>query len=312
MAAADVGDDGSGEDPTVAALEAEFARRVGKPAAVFVPSGTMANQIALRLLGRPGTRVIAGATQHVVGFELGAAGVNAPIQLHPVRDIDGHLDLEEVIFAIERAEHHGRAASAIAVENPHMYAGGIPWELDRLAAVAGLGLPVHLDGARLFNAEVATGVSAAAYAAHATLVTACLSKGLGAPVGSVLAGDEDAMDRARVERKRLGGGLRQAGVLAAPGLVALRDHVERLADDHARAKRLAESLADRWPGSVDPDRVRTNIVMCERPDWRDVLGHLEERGVLAGTVAPGRLRFVTHLDVDDEGIDVAVQAIAGF
>lgn len=310
MAEAEVGDDGSGEDPTVNALEAAFAARVGKEAAVFLPSGTMGNQIALRLLGRPGTRVIAGATQHIVGFELAAAGMNAPVQLHSVGDGSGQLDPAEVAHAVELADHHWPEASAVFMENTHMAAGGVPWDLEALPAIASLGLPVHLDGARLFNAEVASGVDAAALAAPAVTVMCCLSKGLAAPVGSLLAGPAELMARARQERKRLGGGMRQAGVLAAPGLVALRDHVPRLADDHARARRLAEAVAERWPGSVDPAHVRTNIVVASHADAAGVLAELAAEGVLAGTVGPGRLRFVTHLDVDDEAIDRAAKVLA--
>jgi threonine aldolase len=254
--------------------------------------------------------VIAGATQHVIGFEAAAAGMNAPIQLHPVPDDEGMLEAADVAHAIELARHHWPDASAVFVENTHMASGGVPWDLERLQAVAAFGLPIHLDGARLFNAEVATGVPAADYAACATTVTACLSKGLGAPVGSLLAGSAELMVAARGHRKRLGGGMRQAGVLAAPGLIALRDHVDRLAEDHARARRLAEALAERWPGSVEPERVLTNIVVCTHDDTDAVLAHLEAEGVLAGTVGPGRLRFVTHLGIDDEGVERATKAIA--
>ncbi len=310
MAEAEVGDDGSGEDPTVNALEAAFGERVDKDAAVFLPSGTMANQIALRLLGVPGTRVVAGATQHVVGYEVAAAAMNASVQLHPVPDDDGVLDGTVVASAIEAAQHHWPPVSAVFVENTHMAAGGIPWSLGALDEVAALGLPVHLDGARLFNAEVATGVSAAEFAARATLVTCCLSKGLGAPVGSLIAGPAELMARARVERKRLGGGMRQAGVLAAPGLIALRDHVARLADDHSRARALAEAVATRWPGSLEPTRVVTNIVIWRHPDPAKVVAHLGGEGVLAGTVAPDRLRVVTHLDLDDAAVERAWDVIA--
>ncbi len=309
MADAEVGDDGSGEDPTVNRLEATFAERVGMEAAVFVPSGTMGNQIALRVLGRPGTVVVAGATQHIVGFELGAAGLNAPVQIHAVPDTDGVLDPADVGYAVALAQHHWPEVSAVAVENTHMYAGGVPWPLAPLDALAGLGLPVHMDGARLFNAEVAMGIPAADYAARTTTVTVCLSKGLGAPVGSLLAGPAELMTRARAERKRLGGAMRQAGVLAAPGLVALDEQVDRLADDHDRARALACAIAQRWPGSVDPDAVRTNIVVAVQADAAGVLARLETAGVLAGTVAPGRLRFVTHLGIDDDAIERACRAI---
>lgn len=314
MAAAEVGDDAYGEDPTVNALQDAFAERVGKPAALLVPSGTMGNQLALRLLAPPGTLVVAGRRQHVVIFEDGAASRNAGIGFHAVDDADGTIDPDDVAWAVEAVAHHHPAPGAVCVENTHMPAAGAPWPLERLEAVAavagGAGLPVHLDGARLFNAEVATGVPARAYASCATTVMCCLSKGLGAPVGSLLAGPPDLIAAARVERHRLGGGMRQAGVLAAAGLVAL-GMVERLADDHRRARRLAEAVAGRWPeAGCDPERVTTNVVTWRLREAGPVLAHLEAEGVRAGTIAPGVLRAVTHLDVDDAGIERAVAAVA--
>ena len=311
MAEADVGDDVYGEDPTVNALQDAFAQRVGKAAALFVPSGTMGNQLALRLLTRPATSVIAGRRQHVVIYENGAAGRNAGIQFQTVDDDDGTISVDDVRWALDAARHHHPQPSLVCVENTHMPAGGVPWPPDALPAVAACGLPVHLDGARLFHAEVATGVDAAAYAAPATTVMCCLSKGLCAPVGSLLAGPADLMADARAERQRLGGGMRQAGVIAAAGLVALRTMVERLAEDHARAHRLAEAVADRWPDAgCDPVRVQTNIVIWRhsRPDA--VLDHLRAEGVLGGTLAPGVMRLVTHHDVDDDGIERAAKALA--
>ena len=315
MAAAEVGDDVYGEDPTVNALEEAFAARVGKQAALFVPSGTMANQLALRLLTAPGAAVVTGRRQHVVIYENGAGGRNAAIQFHTVDDADGTIDPAEVTWAVDAAAHHHPAPGLVCVENTHMPADGAPWPLDRLQAVAAAagaaGLPVHLDGARLFNAEVATGTSAAAYSACATTVMCCLSKGLCAPVGSVLAGPADVMAAARGERQRLGGGMRQAGVIAAAGLVALDTMVERLAEDHVRAGRLAEAVSLRWPGAgCDPATVRTNVVTWHHPDSTAVLEHLAAEGVLAGTIAPGVLRLVTHHDVDDDGLERAVKALA--
>jgi threonine aldolase len=310
MADAEVGDDGSGEDPTVNLLEQTFAERVGKEAAVFVPSGTMGNQIALRLLGVPGTAVVAGRSQHVVAFENGAAAMNASVQWHTVDDSRGELGFSDVKLAVALADHHQVPVSAVFVENTHMASSGSPWDVDALDAIAGLGHPVHLDGARLFNAEVATGVTAARYASAATTVMCCLSKGLGAPVGSLLAGPEDVMRRARGERKRLGGAMRQAGVLAAPGLIALRENVDRLAEDHERARVIAEAVANRWPDAIDPERVRTNLVVFRPPDADALLAHLQANGVLAGTLAPGVVRLVTHLDLDDDGILIAQKAIA--
>lgn len=313
MADAEVGDDDYGEDPTVRALEEAFAARVGKPAALFVPSGVMANQIALRVLTRPGTAVVAGRRQHVVAYEYGAAAMNAGIQFIELEDDDGMLDGRSVRDARQAAEHHQPAVSLVAIENTHMAASGAPWTASGLRALAeaAVGVPVHMDGARLFNAEAATGVPAAEWAAAATTVMCCLSKGLCAPVGSLLAGPEDVIAEGRLARKRLGGGMRQAGVLAAPGLVALREMTGRLVEDHARAARLAEAVAQRWPGSLEPERVRTNIVTFAHGDADKLLAHLEGNGVLAHAIAPGTVRFVTHRDVDDAGVSRAVDVLAG-
>ncbi|MGH9265797.1 MAG: threonine aldolase family protein [Acidimicrobiales bacterium] len=314
MAEAEVGDDVYGEDPTVNALEEAFAARVGKEAALYVPSGTMGNQLALRLLAAPGTTVLAGRRQHVVIYENGAGGRNAGVQFTTLDDSDGTVDPEDVRWAVEAAEHHHVRPGLLCLENTHMPADGAPWPVDRLKEVvaAAQGLPVHLDGARLFNAEVATGVTASEYSAPATTVMCCLSKGLCAPVGSMLAGPADVIAAARGERQRLGGGMRQAGVIAAAGLVALDHMVERLADDHARARRLAEAVAERWPeGGCDPARIRTNVVTWRHPDPVAVVDHLSSEGVLAGTIAPGVLRLVTHHDVDDDGVERAVKALAG-
>ena len=312
MADAEVGDDGYGEDPTVNRLEEVFAERVGKAAALFVPSGTMANQIALRVLTEPGTMLVAGRRQHVVAYEQGAAAVNAGVQINAVDDEGGTISPDDVTAARTAAPYHHAPVSLVCVENTHMAAGGAPLSLEALRAVrvAAGPVPVHMDGARLFNAEVATGVPAAEAAALATTVMCCLSKGLCAPVGSLLAGPADLIAAARFERRRLGGGMRQAGVLAAAGLVSLRSMVDRLATDHARAARLAHAAAERWPGSgLDPASVRTNIVIVRVPAVDRVLEHLRARGVLAGSVAPGMVRLVTHRDIDDEGAERALAAI---
>jgi threonine aldolase len=314
MADAEVGDDVYGEDPTVNALQEAFAERVGMEAALYVPSGTMGNQLALRLLTRPGTAVVAGRRQHVVIYENGAGGRNAAVQFHTVDDSDGTFSADDVAWAIEAAEHHYPRPSLVSVENTHMPADGAPWPLEALKAVraAAGGLPLHMDGARLFHAEVAAGVPARDYCAEATTVMCCLSKGLCAPVGSLLAGPADVLAEARAERQRLGGGMRQAGVIAAAGLVALRTMVERLAEDHARARALAEAVAERWPdGGCDPARVRTNVVTWHHRDPDAVVAHLRGQGVLAGTIAPGVLRLVTHHDVDDAGVERAKGALMG-
>ena len=312
MVAAEVGDDSYGEDPTVNALEAMYAERVGKPAAVFVPSGTMANQIAVRVLAPSGTAVVAGRRQHVVAYELGAAARNAGVQFVPVDDGDGTVAADAVTAARMAADYHQPTVSLVAVENTHMAASGAPWPLAALQAVAAAAgdVPIHMDGARLFNAEVATGVPAAAVAATATTVMSCLSKGLCAPVGSVLAGPAEVIAAGRIERKRLGGAMRQAGIVAAAGLVALKEMVDRLADDHARAARLAAAVADRWPDAgCRAAAVRTNIVVFAPPSADELVDHLAADGVLAGMIAPGVVRLVTHHDVDDAGVDRAVRAL---
>ena len=309
MADAVVGDDTYREDPTVRALEERYAELVGKQAAVLVPSGTMANQLALRVLGRPGTTAIIGLTSHISSFEAAAAG-QAQVQIVTLDDRAGTVPADEVAWLVEAVAHHWVKPSLVCIENTHMYAGGVPWDVDQVADLAAVGVPVHMDGARLFNAVVATGTTAADYAAPCTTVWTALTKGLCAPVGSVLAGPSDVIGAVRAERQRMGGQLRQSGVLAAAGLVALDEMVDRLADDHARARRLAEAALDRWPDSLALDRVRTNIVRVVHDDCAGVVAHLAEEGVRIGTVAPRMLRLVTHHDVDDDGIDRAVAAIS--
>jgi len=308
MADAEVGDDAYGEDPTVRRLESLAAGLLGKEAALYVPSGTMANQLALRLLGRAGTEVLCGARAHVYRHEHAAVAGNAAVQLRPLDDATGALSPADVADALEAQQHHLPEISALAIENTHMPASGRPWrvgELDAvLAAARAGGLAVHCDGARIWNASVALGVAPAALAGGVDTVMFCLSKGLSAPVGSLLCGGRDAIARARVERSRLGGGMRQAGVIAAAGVVALETMVERLHDDHARARRIAEILADRFPGSVDPATVETNIV-CARAGALppSIIDDLEREGVRAGTIDPATVRFVTHKDVDDAGVE---------
>jgi len=314
MCGAEVGDDGYREDPTVLALEEAYAERVGKESALFVPSGTMANQIAVRVLCPPGTIVVAGRRQHMVIYEQCAAAQNSGVQFHLADDDDGTMSPGEISWAIEAARHHQPSVGLVCVEQTHMPAGGTPWSLEALRSVsqAAAGTAMHMDGARLFNAEVATGVGAAEFADECTTVMTCMSKGLCAPVGSVLAGPSTVIEVARLERQRLGGGMRQAGVVAAAGLVALRTMIDRLAEDHARARRLAEAVAERWPASgCDPASTRTNIVVFPHADPAGLIAHLAAEGVLVGTIAPGVCRLVTHHDVDDAGVERAMSAIVG-
>ncbi len=315
MSQAIVGDDGFGDDPTVKALEERFAEIVGKDAALFVPSGVMANQIAVRILTRPGDVIVAGKGQHVVSFEMGASARNASVQFALVDDSSGELRLDDVMDVVEAEKDHQVAVSMVEIENTHMTSGGTPWDLAHLSALArALGdKPIHMDGARLFNASVATGASPRDIAASATTVMACLSKGLCAPVGSLLAGPAELMRAARVERKRLGGAMRQVGILAAAGLVALDTMVERLADDHARARHLAGLFAAAFPEShYDPSSCRTNIVAFDHPQARQIVHELVQRGVWGDTIAPRRVRFVTHAGVSDEDLDFVADVLAHF
>ncbi|MCY4273755.1 MAG: beta-eliminating lyase-related protein [bacterium] len=317
MAAAAVGDDRYGEDPTVNRLEERFGELVGKPAALYVPSGTMGNQIALRLHGAAGSNVVVGRRQHLVSYESGAAGLNNGFQIYGVDDAGGLLDVEAAAEAVAAGSGgFWPPVSLVCLENTHLSSGGLAVGAAEMAAAAVLGPPVHLDGARLFNAAVALGTTARELAAGATTVMSCVSKGLGAPVGSLLAGPGDLIDEARLHRRRLGGAMRQAGVIAAGGLYALNHHVDRLAEDHARAQRLGQAVAERWPGArlgeteAACGRPFTNVVAFRHPDAPGLLNHLRQAGIAAGLLAPTVVRFVTHLDVGDADIDRVVAALS--
>lgn len=316
MAEAEVGDDVYAEDPTINRLQERAAELLGKEAGLYVPSGTMANQLALRVLARPGTEVLCGARAHLLRYEAAAAAWNSAVQLHPFPDGDGILDVSALDETISDARHHAPAVSLMAIENTHMASCGRPWrvaEVDSVAEVAGRhDLPLFCDGARIWNASIALGVPARELAVPATAVMFCVSKGLGAPVGSVLCGPLDVIAAAREHRQRLGGAMRQAGVIAAAGLVALDSMIERLADDHRRARRLAEALADQWPGSVDPGAVETNIVCASAARLPgDLLHRLGTEGVKAGTIDTRTVRFVTHKDVDDADLERVLKTLAG-
>jgi threonine aldolase len=316
MAEAEVGDDAYGEDPTVRRLESLAAALLGTDAALYVPSGTMANQLALRVLGVPGTEVLCGERAHVYRHEHAAAAGNAAVQLRPLPDGDGQLRSGAVEHAVASIAHHLPTISALFLENTYMPASGRPLAASEMRALVDVahahGLRVHCDGARIWNAAIALDVPPAELVAGCDTVMFCLSKGLAAPVGSLLCGSRAHIDAAREHRARLGGQMRQAGVIAAAGIVALETMVERLAEDHARACRLAEVLSDGFPGSVDPTAVRTNVVCAAASALPvDLLSRLASEGVLAGTIDADTVRFVTHKDVDDAGIDHAVAVLRG-
>ncbi|MDP9102254.1 MAG: aminotransferase class I/II-fold pyridoxal phosphate-dependent enzyme [Actinomycetota bacterium] len=298
MAAAEVGDDVYGEDPTVNALEEEVAGLLGHEAAVFVPSGTMGNQIALQLLVAPAEELLCHSDDHVVTYEHGGLGQHGGIQTRTLDGQRGQLTVEGVEAQLRPAGWGTVATRAVSVEQTHNRGGGSVYPLGQLQALRALtaanGVALHCDGARLWNASVATGTPLAAYGAVFDTLSVCLSKGLGAPVGSLVVSSDHLAARARVVRKRLGGGMRQAGVLAAAGRYALAHHVDRLAEDHRRAAELGQAL--------DVDEVSTNIVVLKVDDGPAFASAAKHQGVLVSVVGPRRVRCVLHLDVDDAGL----------
>jgi len=316
MAAAEVGDEQEREDPTVDELERRVAELLGHDEAIYLPTATMGNQIALAILGERGSELIVEELAHIMIAELGGAAFHSGLQTRPLPGERGRLTPEQ----LRRTVHLGRSfhvphTSVVALENTHNSAGGVAWTLEELEATVGtareLGLRVHLDGARLMNAVVATGVDAATIGGLFDTVTLCLSKGLGCPMGALIAGSHELMERARVEKHRFGGALRQAGIVAASGLYALDHNVERLADDHRRAARLAQGWHDAGL-PADPDAVETNFVQLDVGrlglERREAIERLATVGVgVSATMRPGILRAVTHLDVDDEAIEHAIE-----
>lgn len=320
MAAAEVGDDVYGEDPTVNRLEARAAEIFGRQAALFLPSGTMGNQTAIRLLTQHGQEAIVEARSHIVEWEIAMASAFSGLQLRTIAAPRGLLTWSAIEPHITIRHYHRASTGLIALENTHNMAGGTVAPLEVIeeiwAGAAERNLPVHLDGARIFNAAVALGKDIRTLTRGFTTVMFCLSKGLGAPVGSMLIGTCDQMDRARHIRKALGGGMRQAGILAAAGLIALEEGPGRLHEDHAHARLIAEAIAATGLVEIDLDSVRTNIVVFTLPDHGDAEAFVEKLkalGVLAGTTGRHSVRFVTHRDVDrsacEEVARVAVQVL---
>jgi len=312
MAAAEVGDDVYGEDPTVNALEEAAAARFGREAALLCPSGVMCNQLWLRLLARPGTEVVVEADSHVVNYEGGAGALLGGVQFRMLAGRRGLLDPDAVAGAI-RSGFPLTPTSLVWVEQTHNRGGGTYYTVDHLAALrrvtADAGLPLYMDGARVFNAAVAEGVDVAAYGRLVDGLMFCVSKGLSAPIGSLMVGDADAIAEAREWRHRYGGGMRQAGVIAAAGLVALEQMVDRLAEDHAHARVLAEAAAEVAPDHVDLDQVVTNIVFVDDVDAARVIDALRAEGVLAGPMDPRTVRLVTHPDVSADDCRRAADAL---
>ncbi|MBE2211146.1 MAG: low-specificity L-threonine aldolase [Xanthomonadaceae bacterium] len=314
MLHAEVGDDVYGEDPTVNALQARVAKDLGFEAALWCPTGTQANLVALLAHGARGDEYLVGMEAHTYKYEGGGAAVLGSIQPQPIPQADdGTMDLAAVERAIKPVDPHFARTRLLCLENTWM---GRALPLDYLAAARALcdrrGLALHLDGARLYNAALASNVAPRAITRHVDSVSVCLSKGLGAPAGSVLAGSAQLIDAAKRWRKVCGGGLRQAGILAAAGLHALDHHVARLADDHARAARLAEGLRD--AASIRVDACHTNMVFIEVSADRlqALAAHLDAHGIRASIGYLPQVRLVTHLDIDDAGIDRAIDAFHSF
>ncbi|HEX7157880.1 MAG TPA: low-specificity L-threonine aldolase [Edaphobacter sp.] len=311
MATAEVGDDVYGEDPTVNKLEKDAAAVFGKEAAIFVPTGTMGNQIAIRLHTQHGQEVICEARSHVLDWEMAMMAAFSGCLARPVAAERGILTWEHIRPAIGAKLYYRAQTGLISLENTHNMAGGtvtpLPVFEDIWREARNVGLPVHLDGARIFNAATALSVSVQELTRGFDTVMFCLSKGLGAPAGSMLVGSAKAIEQARIYRKALGGGMRQAGVLAAAGLIALHEMPKRLADDHANAKLLAEAICDAG-GEVDCDAVQTNIVIFRLRNDGDAAAFcaaLRQKGVLASAIGPHSVRLVTHYDAGQEACDEA-------
>lgn len=314
MAEAEVGDDVFGEDPTVNLLQERVARMLGKEAALFVPSGTMANQLAIKAHTQPGDEVIIEATSHPYNFEGGGGAALSGIQFHTLKGNRGILEAHQIEEAIRPDDHHFPVTRLICLENTHNRGGGSIYPIEKMAEVYRLAksknLSVHIDGARLWNASVATGIPLKDYGQYGDSISVCLSKGLGAPIGSLVAGTQGFIDRVHRFRKMFGGGMRQVGIVAAAGLYALDHHIARLREDHQNAKRLAWGLKELKGVALDPDKVETNIVIFDVAGTGKPPGQIAEElkghGVLIHVVGKTQIRLVTHLDVTAEDIEIAL------
>lgn len=313
IANAEVGDDVYGEDPTVNRLEQMAAELLGKEAALFVPTGVMANQLSIRLHTKPGDEVIVESTAHIIRYEGGSASSLSGVQLCCVQGNRGILDPDQVAAAIRPRDVHNPPTTLLCLEQTHNSGGGSVYPMAMIQALVAIarqkGLALHLDGARLFNAVAATGIAAKQYAQLFDTVSFCLSKGLGAPLGSMIVADGDRVTQLRRLRKIFGGGMRQVGVVAAAGIYALEHHIPRLKDDHAHAKRLAELLQSIPSISVDPSQVETNIIVFKvtesGKETNELLAECKHAGVLLNSVGNHAFRAVTHFDVSAQDIEEA-------
>jgi threonine aldolase len=317
MADAEVGDDVWGEDPTAIALQRDVAERFGKEAALYVPSGTMGNEASLRAMTRPGGEVIVESRSHIVLYESGGPAALSGVMLRTIDAPSGAVNPTDVRALIAASNEHTGRPTLLWIENTHNARGGRVVTLERVRELAAIaregGLAVFLDGARLFNASVATGTPVADYAAEVDALSFCFSKGLGAPIGSMVVGSAEIVDRVHRVRSLFGGGMRQVGVLCAAARVALETSVERLSEDHDNARRLAVGFAEALPGSVDLGTVAANMVFVAVGEGRDadaVVDAMAADGVLVAVAFPGIIRAVTHRDVDEAGIDRAISSFA--
>jgi threonine aldolase len=316
MADAEVGDDVYGEDPTVNSLQEKVAKLLGKESAIFVPTGTMANQLALKAHTQPGDEVIIETTSHAYLFEGGGGAALSGIQFQTLAAERGILDASQIEPAIRPFDHHYAITRLISIENTHNRGGGSIYPIEKMRDIYRLakskGLDVHLDGARLWNASIATGIKLHEYGRCADSISVCLSKGLGAPVGSLVAGSGSFIDRVHRFRKMYGGGMRQVGILAAAGIYAIDRHVERLAEDHENARRLALGLKEVKGIAIDQEPVETNIIIFSVSGTGktpvQVRDAMNREGVLMNAVSPTQIRLLTHLDVTREDIDTALKA----
>lgn len=317
MMTADVGDDVYGEDPTVLLLQKKVATLLGKEEALFVPTGVMANQIALKVHTQPGDEVIAESGAHIFNYETGAAAFISNVQIYTIPGKHGVITADQIPGAIRSPVYYNSKTRLICLENTHNRAGGTVYPLDEIQRISALarnrGISMHLDGARLWNAWVASGIHPREYAQWFDSVSVCFSKGLGAPVGSAIVGSHEFIDRARTIRKILGGGMRQSGILAAAALYALENNVERLKEDHDKARMFAEQLTSLPGFSIDMDTVQTNIVIIDiagtgkKPG--EIIAHLRALHVLISEMSHTTIRAVMHLDVSREDVAKAIEVI---
>ncbi|MFM9142144.1 MAG: threonine aldolase family protein [Actinomycetota bacterium] len=318
IATARVGDDVYGDDPTVNLLEEKVAKLFGKEAAVFTPSGSLANQLCIRTLVKPGEELICEVNSHIVRAELGAAAAFSGITTRTWTDPYGELSANRAIeIARPNSGPYLVSTTAVAVENTHNFGGGTIQDIKEIEALKKWaepnGVKLHLDGARIWNSHIASGVPLSEYGKHFETLSVCLSKGLGAPIGSLMISTKERVAEARVWRKRYGGGMRQVGIIAAAGLFAIENNISRLVEDHLRAKQLAEACHEVIPNVIDPTRVSTNIVGLEllgaNISAGDFVARARAEGVWMGALGPTYARLVTHLDIDDSGIEFAVKVL---